>query len=54
MVDNNCRTALYISLMETFSGQTPARIAMGLLPDTQNCELRMPRACRERFPAIAG
>ena len=23
---------------------------MGLLPDTQNCGLRMPRECRERFP----
>ena len=23
---------------------------MGLLPDTQNCELRMRRECRERFP----
>ena len=22
---------------------------MGLLPDTQNCELRMRRQCRERF-----
>ena len=28
------------------------REAMGLLPDTQNCELRMRRECRERFPAI--
>ena len=24
--------------------------AMGLLPDTQNCGLRMRRECRERFP----
>ena len=23
---------------------------MGLLPDTQNCRLRMRRECRERFP----
>ena len=23
---------------------------MGLLPDTQNCGLRMCRECRERFP----
>ena len=23
---------------------------MGLLPDTQNCGLRMRRECRERFP----
>ena len=23
---------------------------MGLLPDTQNCGLRMHRECRERFP----
>ena len=23
---------------------------MGLLPDTENCELRMRRECRERFP----
>ena len=25
-------------------------LAMGLLPDTQNCGLRMRRECRERFP----
>ena len=25
-------------------------ITMGLLPDTQNCRLRMRRECRERFP----
>ena len=25
-------------------------VAMGLLPDTQNCRLRMRRECRERFP----
>ena len=25
-------------------------IAMGLLPDTENCRLRMRRECRERFP----
>ena len=25
-------------------------ITMGLLPDTQNCGLRMRRECRERFP----
>ena len=24
---------------------------MGLLPDTQNCEVRMRRECRERFPS---
>ena len=24
---------------------------MGLLPDTQNCGLRMRRECRERFPS---
>ena len=23
---------------------------MGLLPDTENCRLRMRRECRERFP----
>ena len=27
---------------------------MGLLPDTQNCRLRMRRECRERFPGTAG
>ena len=27
---------------------------MGLLPDTQNCELRMDRECRERFPCHRG
>ena len=26
-------------------------LGMGLLPDTQNCELRMRRECRVRFPA---
>ena len=26
------------------------RIGMGILSDTQNCGLRMPRECRERFP----
>ena len=26
------------------------QIPIGLLPDTQNCELRMRRECRERFP----
>ena len=25
-------------------------IVMGLLPDTENCRLRMRRECRERFP----
>ena len=29
---------------------TLRRDAMGLLPDTQNCRLRMRRECRERFP----
>ena len=28
-----------------------ANIAMGLLPDTLNCGLRMRRECRERFPS---
>ena len=27
---------------------------MGLVPDTQNCGLRMRRECQERFPATAG
>ena len=27
---------------------------MGLLPDTQNCGLRMLRECRERFPRLLG
>ena len=27
---------------------------MGLLPDTQNCGLRMRRECRERFPCHQG
>ena len=27
---------------------------MGLLPDTQNCGLRMRRVCRERFPRHRG
>ena len=27
---------------------------MGLLPDTQNCGLRVHRECRERFPATSG
>ena len=27
---------------------------MGLLPDTQNCGLRMSRECRERFPRHRG
>ena len=27
---------------------------MGLLPDTQNCGLRMRRECRERFPRHHG
>ena len=30
--------------------QPSNRLAMGLLPDTQNCGLRMRRECRERFP----
>ena len=27
---------------------------MGILPDTQNCGLRMHRGCRERFPHHRG
>ena len=27
---------------------------MGLLPDTENCGLRMRRECRERFPRYRG
>ena len=34
---NNMYTSTYDSIM-------------GLLPDTQNCRLRMRRECRERFP----
>ena len=30
--------------------QFEATLAMGLLPDTQNCGLRMRRECQERFP----
>ena len=29
-------------------------VVMGLLPDTQNCGLRMRRECRERFPHQRG
>ena len=29
------------------------RLAMGLLPDTQNSGMRMCRECRERFPTTA-
>ena len=29
-------------------------IAMDLLPDTQNCGLRMRQECRERFPRHRG
>ena len=31
-------------------GARPQTQFMGLLPDTQNCGLRMRRECRERFP----
>ena len=32
------------------SSMVPGVAWLGLLPDTQNCELRMHRECRERFP----
>ena len=35
-----------------YTEQKRARAYMGLLPDTQNCGLRMRRECRERFPHL--
>ena len=40
----------YVSTSLTYWGRDP----MGLLPDTQNCVLRMRRECRERFPRHRG
>ena len=37
-------------LYTTSEVRTWTRNYMGLLPDTQNCRLRMRRECRERFP----
>ena len=36
--------------LKVWLGHNISAIAMGLLPDTQNCRLRMHRECRERFP----
>ena len=32
----------------------PLTVCMGLLPDAQNCGLRLHRECRERFPRHRG
>ena len=32
-------------------GNANTNITIGLLPDTENCRLRMRRECRESFPA---
>ena len=49
---NATRLGLCSSLIELWSCRfrLSDRTFMGLLPDTQNCELRMRRECRERFP----
>ena len=39
-------TSTYLSDIPTYATDT----VMGLLPNTQNCRLHMPRECRERFP----
>ena len=43
------RSVIYI-IVDSIYGLTQFPQPMGLLPDTQNCRLRMPRECRERFP----
>ena len=49
---NATRLGLCSSLIELWSCRfrLSDRTFMGLLPDTQNCELRMRRECREHFP----
>ena len=42
------------SLLQILLSNLYACVSMGLMPDTQNCGLRMRRECRERFPATAG
>ena len=43
------RDTLY-TMWWSFSKMLSTSFSMGLLPDTQNCGLRMRRECRERFP----
>ena len=40
--------------MTNVEHKSDTELTMGLLPDTQNCELRMRRECRKVFPATAG
>ena len=37
-------------IVSHWGSSRPGLLGMGLLPDTQNCGLRMRRECRERFP----
>ena len=41
---------LFLYAWDNLDGWSVHNVAMGLLPDTYNCRLRMRRECRERLP----